>query len=123
MTGRNVDAYIVGMADLLGTFEQIVLLAVLGLDEGAYGRAVLRAVQSASGDDRAISAGAVYATLDRVEAKGLLSSHIEEGTPARGGRARRFYRLTPMGAAALSETRKTLEKMWKGKRCPLEVPA
>ena len=111
------------MAELLGTFEQIVLLAVLGLDEEAYGRAVLRAVQSASGGDRSISAGAVYATLNRVEAKGLLSSRIEESTLARGGRARRFYRLTPMGASALSEARKTLEKMWLGKRWPLEVSA
>jgi PadR family transcriptional regulator PadR len=109
------------MAELLGTFEQIVLLAVLGLDEEAYGRAVLRAVQSASGDDRSISAGAVYATLDRVEAKGLLSSRIEEGTPARGGRVRRFYRLTPTGASALSEARKALERMWHGKPWPLEV--
>lgn len=109
------------MAELLGTFEQIVLLSVLGLDGEAYGRAVLRAVQSASGDDRSISAGAVYATLDRVEAKGLLSSRIEEGTPARGGRVRRFYRLTPTGASALSEARKALERMWHGKPWPLEV--
>lgn len=120
---RESDADIVCMAELLGTFEQIVLLAVLGLNEEAYGRAVLRALQSASGDDRSISAGAVYATLDRVEAKGLLSSRVEEGTPARGGRARRFYRLTPTGAAALSEARKVLEKMWRGKRWPLEVSA
>lgn len=111
------------MAELLGTFEQIVLLAVLGLEENAYGRSVLQAVQSASGDNRSISAGAIYATLDRVEMKGLLSSRIEEGTPARGGRARRFYRLTPTGASALSEARRTLEKMWHGKRWPLEVSA
>ena len=111
------------MAELLGTFEQIVLLAVLGLDEEAYGRAVLRDVQSAAGDQRSISAGAVYATLDRVEAKGLLSSRLEEGTPARGGRVRRFYRLTPDGVSALNEARRTIERMWKGKRWPLEVSA
>ena len=111
------------MAELLGTFEQIVLLAVLGLDEEAYGRAVLRAVQAASADNRSISAGAVYATLDRVEAKGLLSSRIEKGTPARGGRARRFYRLTQTGASALSDARETLEIMWHGKRWPPEVTA
>ncbi len=111
------------MAELLGTFEQIVILAVLGLDEQAYGRAVLRAVQSATEEDRSISAGAVYATLDRVEAKGLLDSRLEEGTPARGGRARRYYRLTADGAAALTLARKTLEKMWHGKRWPLEVSA
>jgi len=109
------------MAELLGTFEQIVLLAVFGLGEEAYGRTVLRAVQSASGDGRSISAGAVYATLDRLEAKSLLSSRIEEGTPARGGRARRFYRLTPTGASALNEARRSLERMWQGKPWPLEV--
>ena len=116
-------AYIVCMAELLGTFEQIVLLAVLGLDEEAYGRAVLRDVQSGAGNQRSISAGAVYATLDRVEAKGLLSSRLEEGTPARGGRVRRFYRLTPAGVSALNEARRTFERMWKGKRWPLEVSA
>jgi DNA-binding PadR family transcriptional regulator len=109
------------MNELLGSFEQIVLLAVLGLEDEAYGRAILRAVQSASGEGRSISAGAIYATLDRVEAKGLLSSRIEKGTPIRGGRARRFYRLTPLGASALNEARRTLERMWKGKRWPLEV--
>jgi PadR family transcriptional regulator PadR len=111
------------MAELLGTFEQLILLAVLGLDEEAYGRAVLRAVQDVSRENRSISAGAVYATLDRVEAKGLLSSRIEKGTPARGGRARRFYRLTQSGASALSDARQTLEKMWHGKRWPPEVTA
>jgi DNA-binding PadR family transcriptional regulator len=111
------------MAELLGTFEQIVLLAVLGLDRDAYGRAVLRAVQSATDVDRSISAGAVYATLDRLETKGLLCSRIEEGTPARGGRARRFYRLTPSGSSALSQARSALERMWSGKRWPPEVIA
>ena len=111
------------MSRLIGTFEQIVLLAVLGLAEEAYGRAVLRAVQSASQEGRSISAGAIYATLDRLEAKGLLSSRIEDGAPVRGGRVRRFYRVTSIGACALNEARRTLEKMWLGKGWPLEVPA
>ena len=109
------------MAELLGTFEQIVLLAVLGLDDQAYGRAVLRDVQRASQPRRNISAGSIYATLDRMEAKGLLSSHLEQGTPARGGRVRRFYRLTSAGANALTEARMTLERLWQGKHWPLEV--
>ena len=120
---RNSHAYIVGMAELLGTFEQIVLLAVLGLAEGAYGRAVLHAAQSGSGSGRSISAGAIYATLDRLEVKGLLTSRVEEGAPARGGRVRRFYRLTAAGASALSDARQTLENMWQGKSWPLEVLA
>jgi PadR family transcriptional regulator, regulatory protein PadR len=109
------------MAELLGTFEQIVLLAVVGLDDGAYGRAVLHDVQQAFQGGRTVSAGAVYSTLDRLEAKGLICSRLEEGTPVRGGRVRRFYRLTSAGASALTEARNTLEKLWRGARWPLEV--
>jgi PadR family transcriptional regulator, regulatory protein PadR len=109
------------MAALLGTFEQIVLLAVLTAGEDAYGRAVLRKVQESLGVNRSVSAGAVYATLDRLEAEGLLVSRLEEGTPARGGRARRFYRLTATGAGALSAARTVLEGMWRGVTWPVEV--
>ena len=115
--------YFVGMADLLGTFEQIVLLAVLGLEREAYGRAVLREVQESSPKGRTISAGAVYATLDRLEGKGLLSSQLERGTPERGGLPRRFYSLTAVGVSALNDTRGALEKAWRGKRWPLEAMA
>ena len=108
------------MADMLGTFEQIVLLAVLGLGDEAYGRSVLRDVQSAIAH-RAVSAGAVYATLDRLEIKTLLSSRLAEGGPGRGGRARRYYQLTASGASALTESRTALENMWRGKRRLLEV--
>ena len=111
------------MAELIGTFEQVVLLAVLGLDDAAYGRAVLRQVEIALARERSITAGAVYTTLDRLEAKGLLASRLEQGTPERGGRARRFYRLTARGASALNETRSTLDKMWQDKPWPLEVLA
>ena len=111
------------MAELIGTFEQIVLLAVLGLETAAYGRAVLREVELAVSRERSVTAGAVYTTLDRLEAKGLLTSRLEEGTPERGGRARRFYHLTASGASALNQARATLDRMWQGKTWPLEVPA
>jgi PadR family transcriptional regulator PadR len=110
------------MTELLGTFEQIVLLAVANLGEDAYGRAVLRTVQNSLSEGRPVAAGAVYATLDRVEAKAYLSSRLEPGTAARGGRARRYYRLTAEGVSALAETRGVLERMWQGTRA-LEVPA
>src|SRR3954469_17667178 len=78
-------AYNVGIvADLLGAFEQAVLLAVWNLAEEAYGRAVLRAAQTVL--NRQAAAGAVYATLDRLEQKGLVASHLEEGTTVRAGR-------------------------------------
>ena len=120
---RLRHVYIVSMAELIGTFEQIVLLAVLGLGDAAYGRAVLREVEAALSRERAVTAGAVYTTLDRLEAKGLLSSRLDEGTPERGGRARRFYRLTAPGASALNHARATLDRLWQGKPWPLEIPA
>jgi PadR family transcriptional regulator, regulatory protein PadR len=108
------------MGALLGTFEQIVLLAVLAAGEEAYGRSVLRMAQASLEEVRSVSAGAVYATLDRLEAEGLLSSWLEKGTPARGGRVRRFYRLTTRGASALTEARTTLQRMWRGVHWPVE---
>jgi DNA-binding PadR family transcriptional regulator len=115
-------AYNVGIvAELLGTFEQTVLLAVLKLADEAYGRSILRAVQVAL--DRAVVAGAIYATLDRLEQKKLISSRLDEGTPARNGRARRYYRLTVSGVRALNESKAALERMWQGTQWPLRWPA
>jgi DNA-binding PadR family transcriptional regulator len=109
------------MAELLGTFEQAVLLSVLKLAEEAYGRSVLRTTQT--GLDRDVAAGAIYATLDRLEQKGLLSSRLEEGTPERNGRAKRYYRLTAAGVQALNESKAALENMWRGARWPLKAKA
>ncbi len=105
------------MADLLGAFEQAVLLSVWNLAGEAYGRAVLRGVQVAL--DRSAAAGAVYATLDRLEQKGLVASRVEAGTPVRAGRARRYYRLTAVGIRNLNESKAALEQMWRGATWPL----
>ena len=102
-------------------FEQVILLAIVSLGDGAYGRAVFRAVENGFGGSRIVSAGAMYTTLDRLETKGLLTSRLETGTADRAGRSRRYYRLTASGASALTETRRTLLGMWKGKIWPLEV--
>ncbi len=109
------------MAELLGTFEQIVLLAVLRQGEDAYGRAILREIEEAFSGSRTIAAGAVYATLDRLETKGLLASKLRAGTPERGGRKRRFYRVTANGSRALQDARSTLESLWNSIRWPIEV--
>lgn len=106
------------MADLLGTFEQAVLLAVWKLADEAYGRAILRGVQSALNRD--VAAGAVYSTLDRLEQQGLMSSRLEAGTEIRSGRARRFYRVTPVGVTALNESKQVLEQMWRAADWPSE---
>ncbi len=105
------------MAELLGAFEQAVLLAVWRLADEAYGRAILRGVGASL--NREIAAGAVYATLDRLEQKSLLSSCLDEGTPVRGGRARRYYRVTATGAQALNESKAALEQLWGGAQWPL----
>ncbi len=107
------------MAELLGAFEQAVLLTVVTLGEEAYGRGILRGVQIAL--NREVAAGAVYATLDRIEEKGLILSRLEEGTPVRGGRPRRYYRLTAAGVKALNESKTALEQMWQSAQWPLEV--
>ena len=83
----------------LGDFEQLVLLGVLRLDEGAYGAAIRQEIHERSGRD--VSINAVYTTLDRLESKGLLRSWVGEPTAQRGGRRRKFYGLRPAGLAAL----------------------
>jgi len=105
------------MADILGTFEQAVLLAIVRLEDDAYGRGILREVQERL--SREVAAGAVHATLERLEAKGLVRSRMGTGTPIRDGRARRFYRLSSAGVAALNEARTTLKTLWQGIRLPL----
>jgi PadR family transcriptional regulator, regulatory protein PadR len=99
------------MADLLGTFEQSVLLSILGLGEEAYGRAILNGVQKSL--QRNVSAGAVYSTLERLEASGLVTSKLAPGTAIRGGRARRYYTVAAAGRRALSETRQALTAIWE----------
>jgi DNA-binding PadR family transcriptional regulator len=105
------------MADILGAFEQAVLLAIVRLGDEAYGRAVLKEVQTRL--DREVAAGAVHATLDRLEKKGLVSSRLGSGTPIRAGRPRRFYRLRPKGLRALNEARAAVEGLWRGLKWPL----
>ena len=105
------------MADVLGTFEQAVLLEVLRLGEEAYGRAVLKGVQSRL--ERDVAAGAIHATLERLEHKGLLSSRLGSGTPIRAGRPRRYYRVQPAGLRALDDARRTVNNIWRGLKWPV----
>lgn len=91
----------------LGSFEEQVLLAVLRTRE-AYGMSVRREIEGVTGRDVAI--GAVYATLDRMEAKGLVAS-TRSGD---GERSRRVFAVTREGARALAETRAMRERLWQG---------
>jgi PadR family transcriptional regulator, regulatory protein PadR len=106
------------MADILGAFEQSVLLAILRLKEDAYGRAILKEVQERL--ERDVAAGAVHATLERLEEKGLISSRLGTGTAVRDGRPRRFYRIRAAGVSALNDAREATENLWRGLKWPLE---
>jgi DNA-binding PadR family transcriptional regulator len=94
----------------LGEFEQLVLLAVIALGDQAYAVPVRREIQRVT--HRAPSRGAVYITLDRLEQKGLLTSIVGPPTPQRGGRARRYYRATPVAVATLRRHRTSIERLW-----------
>ena len=105
-------------AGALGDFELIVLLAVLRLEQEAYGAAIRRHIHTRSGRDVSISA--VYTTLDRLEVKGLLSSWTADPTPQRGGRRRKAYALRPAGLAALRQAYQVLAAMAQGLEGRLE---
>jgi len=98
-------------ADSVGQFEQLVLTAILTLYEEAYGVTIHAKVQELSGP-KAVSLGAVYVTLDRLEDKGLISSWLTDPTPERGGRAKRCYRLDAVGERALEESAATAKRVW-----------
>ena len=94
----------------LGQFEQIVLTAILALDDNAYGVTIHAKVKELS-HPKKIARGAVYATLDRMEDKALISSWLSEPTRERGGRSRRHYRLEKSGEKALKESARTAQRL------------
>lgn len=98
-------------SDSLGQFEQLVLTAILALHEDAYGVTIHSKVQELAGP-KAVSLGAVYVTLDRLEDKGLIASWLSDPTPERGGRAKRHYRLEALGERALQESAATAKRIW-----------
>jgi PadR family transcriptional regulator PadR len=107
------------VTDVIGPFEQTVLLALIRLGKDAYGRAILNEIQKRLNRD--VSAGAVYATLERLEAKGLASSRLAPGTAIRGGRARRYFAPTGAGVRSLNEAKLATDSLWRGLAWPLKV--
>src|ERR1700704_4193873 len=83
---------------MLGEFEYLMLTATTRLGEDAYGAAIRQEIEDTTG--RRCSIGALYTTLDRLEAKGLVKTWMGEGTPQRGGRSKRMVRVTPAGTGA-----------------------
>lgn len=96
----------------LGELEHVVLLALARLGEQAYGARVRAEILDRTG--REVTIGSLYSALDRMERKGFVSSRLGDPTPARGGKAKRFYRLQVPGIHALNQSRTMLEGLWDG---------
>lgn len=95
----------------LGELELMLLLAVIHLGEEAYGVPISRELEKQRGRD--VSVGSVYAALERLEGKGLVVSSLGDPTPERGGKAKRFFRITKEGLRQVRETRRVLTRMWQ----------
>jgi DNA-binding PadR family transcriptional regulator len=98
--------------EFLGEFEQIVLLAVLRLQKDAYGVPIRREIEHRV--QRTVTVGALYSTLDRLEAKGYVSSWFADPTAERGGRSKRFFRVEPLGLNAIRRSQEALAMMLEG---------
>ena len=96
----------------LGEFETSVLLAVIHLQGRGYGVTIADEIERRVG--KPVSFGAVYATLDRLQKKGLIASELGEPTPERGGKPKRFYRIEAPGERALREARAVADRLWAG---------
>ena len=98
--------------EYLGEFEQIVLLALLRLPKNAYGVPIRREIEQRT--KRAVSVGALYSTLDRLEAKGYITSWFADPTVARGGRSKRYFRVEALGLKAVRRSQEALATMLEG---------
>jgi PadR family transcriptional regulator PadR len=96
----------------LSTFELMVMLALARLGDEAYGVPIAGEIREQSG--RGVLLGSVYAALDRLGERGLVSSELGEPTPERGGRAKRYFHLTPKGLRETRDAQRTLVKLWRG---------
>lgn len=124
LAARTMYYYTVGQMaardNLLGPHEQVVLLAIVHIGEGAYGMTIRREVEQRA--QRRLSIGSVYTTLERLQRKGYVQSRLGDRTTERGGRAKRLYRITARGERALKESCDLLRRMtrdleleWEGK--------
>jgi DNA-binding PadR family transcriptional regulator len=96
----------------LSDFELISMLVLLRLGDGAYGVPIAREIEEQT--KREVKLGSVYATLERLQEKGFVVSELGEPTPERGGRAKRYFRVTRQGMRKVRETRQTLIRLWQG---------
>ena len=105
----------------LGPFELVVLLALMQLKDEAYGLPIIGEIETRIG--RGVAPGSVYAALGRLEEKGYVSSRLGAPTAERGGKAKRYFRITPAGVHEVDDVRRTLASLWHGLPPVLEESA
>ena len=96
----------------LGEFELMILLALIRVGDDAYGVPIAKELLNTTG--REVALGSVYAALDRLEEKDLVSSALGDPTPERGGRAKRYFRVTKKGMREVQAARTALTNLWRG---------
>lgn len=94
----------------LGEFELMVILTLIQLGDDAYGVPISRELEKSRG--RGVSVGSVYAALERLEQKGLVASSLGNPTPERGGKAKRYFKVTKEGLRQVHRTRQVLTRLW-----------
>jgi DNA-binding PadR family transcriptional regulator len=114
--GLNYDVDEMTGTSTLGEFEQVVLLAILRLGDGAYGVTIREEIQART--DREPGPGALYTTLDRLEDKGLITSRLGDPTPQRGGRAKRFFQVSGSGVEAVARAQRSYRRLLEGLKLP-----
>ena len=95
----------------IGEFEEVVLLTVAILYKNAYGISIKLDIEERL--NRKVSVGAMRTALGRLEKKGLLESEFGEATAIRGGKRKRFYKVTPLGKTTLDQVMDTRRKLWE----------
>lgn len=95
---------------LLTDFEIMILLGIVRIGDEAYGVPIAREIETTTG--RAVQLPAIYAALDRLERQGLVQSRLGEATAQRGGRAKKYFSLTPAGLGSVRDTRNALTALW-----------
>ena len=101
-----------GRRNHLSQFEFMTLVAIMRSEADAYGVAIAREIEAATG--RGVALASLYLALGRLEAKGLIESRRGEPTPERGGRAKTYFKVTAMGRSEVRDTRRVLVKLWNG---------
>ena len=98
--------------EYLGNFDLMLLLALMRLGEDAYGVTIAQELEEQTG--REVVIASVYATLERLQERRLVASRLGEATPERGGRAKRYFRITGAGLREVRDARRSLMNLWKG---------